>query len=168
MFTLITGLLALGLLLHQSRSLTTPGIALLLVGGVTGILRWFNVWFVIWPNQKVVIASAEQAAAGGQPLPDAAARGARAGLASRANVIFSIPMLLLMGGRTMAPSFSLQKDPYVFWAVAAVLLVVLELAALKLNPNPLPKPYASPKNAIHSGFIVAIVLFAAAYLTMRA
>ena len=59
-------------------------------------LMWANVWFVIWPAQQVVIASANEVAAGGEADP-AAARGARAGLASRTNTLFSIPMLFFMG-----------------------------------------------------------------------
>ena len=45
-----------------------------------------NVWFIIWPNQKKVIAGAE----------DSAVAAAKAGLASRTNTLFSIPMLYLM------------------------------------------------------------------------
>jgi len=43
----------------------TPHVAL---GATLAIIMWANVWFVIWPNQKVVIASAQQVLAGGQPL----------------------------------------------------------------------------------------------------
>src|SRR3989454_12546168 len=46
-------------------------------GGMLGSLMWFNVWFVIWPAQQVVIASATQVTKGGQAIPDAAARGDR-------------------------------------------------------------------------------------------
>src|SRR5262245_58820451 len=50
-------------------------------GGILGSTMWANVWFVIWPNQQVVMRSAEQVATGGQAIPDAAARGARGGVA---------------------------------------------------------------------------------------
>ena len=70
---------------------------IILTGGLMGTLMWFNVWFIIWPAQKVVIASAEQVAAGGEPIADAASRGGRAGMASRTNTLFSIPMLFCMG-----------------------------------------------------------------------
>src|SRR5215470_14149038 len=28
------------------------------IGGIIGSLMWFNVWFIIWPAQQVVMASA--------------------------------------------------------------------------------------------------------------
>src|SRR5207245_1337024 len=66
-------------------------------GGILGTTMWANVWFVIWPGQKVVMASAAQVAGGGQAIPEAAARGARAGVTSRTNTMLSIPMLFFMG-----------------------------------------------------------------------
>jgi uncharacterized membrane protein len=63
---------------------------------VIGIGMWlalimaFNVWFVIWPNQKkmlgIVAASADEKAAAGR----------RAGTTSRINTMLSIPMLYCM------------------------------------------------------------------------
>jgi uncharacterized membrane protein len=69
-----------------------------------GILMWFNVWFVIWPAQQVVIANAENVAGGGEADPAAAGRGARAGVASRTNTLFSIPMLFYMVAAANFPS----------------------------------------------------------------
>src|SRR5262247_4023760 len=66
-------------------------------GGMLGSVMWFNVWFIIWPGQQVVMASAAAVAGGGQAIPEAAARGARAGVASRTNTMLSIPMLFFMG-----------------------------------------------------------------------
>jgi uncharacterized membrane protein len=50
----------------------------------------FNVWFIIWPNQKKVlgIVAADDAAK--------AKAAATAGIASRLNTLLSIPMLLCM------------------------------------------------------------------------
>jgi uncharacterized membrane protein len=42
------------------------------------------------------MASATQVSKGGQAIPDAAARGQRAGFASRTNTMLSIPMLFFM------------------------------------------------------------------------
>ncbi|MDF2367309.1 urate hydroxylase PuuD [Sneathiella sp.] len=60
------------------------------IGMWLGIIMWFNVWFVIWPNQKkalgIVDADAETKAA--------AARTAM--LFSRTNTMLSIPMLYAM------------------------------------------------------------------------
>src|SRR3972149_4724295 len=46
-------------------------------GGRLVSFMWANVLFVIWPNQKLVIASATQVAKGIQAIPEAAALGQR-------------------------------------------------------------------------------------------
>jgi uncharacterized membrane protein len=96
-------------------------------GGILGTTMWANVWFVIWPAQQIVMASAERAATGGQAIPEAAARGARAGLASRTNTLLSIPMLFFMGSAAHLalpdPTGGGQK-----WA-ALILLAIVVLAA---------------------------------------
>ncbi len=59
------------------------------VGMFLGIIMWFNVWFIIWPNQKKIIA--------GELEGDALAKGKRtAFLASRTNAWLSVPMLACM------------------------------------------------------------------------
>jgi len=55
-----------------------------------GIIMWFNVWMIIWPNQKkalgiVTVEAAEKAAAGRTAM-----------LFSRTNTMLSIPMLYAM------------------------------------------------------------------------
>ena len=101
MLTFITGVLYV---LHrivqvggvQSFFNTSYGWAIF-IGGLIGSLMWFNVWFVIWPAQQVVMASATRVKEGGQAIPEAAARGARGGVTSRTNTMLSIPMLFFMG-----------------------------------------------------------------------
>jgi uncharacterized membrane protein len=60
------------------------------VGAWLGTIMFFNVWFLIWPNQKKVL--------GIVPADDAAkAKAARiAFLASRTNTMLSIPMMFFM------------------------------------------------------------------------
>jgi uncharacterized membrane protein len=51
---------------------------------------WFNVWFVIWPNQKKALGIVEASA-------DEKATSARtAMLFSRTNTMLSVPMLFAM------------------------------------------------------------------------
>jgi uncharacterized membrane protein len=57
---------------------------------------WFNVWFVIWPNQKKALNIGNAYPDLAQPLKDRAARLAM--LFSRTNTMLSIPMLLAMTG----------------------------------------------------------------------
>ena len=61
------------------------------IGGALGIIMLLNVWGVIWPAQKRIIA----ATAAGTPPDAALAR--RAFLASRTNAWLSLPMLWFMG-----------------------------------------------------------------------
>ena len=62
------------------------------IGAWLGTIMLFNVWILIWPNQKKVLGIVEATA-------EAKARGARiAFLASRTNTMLSIPMLMSMVG----------------------------------------------------------------------
>ena len=45
----------------------------IVLGAVMGTLMFLNVWLIIWPNQKIVIASNEQIKGGGEALSEAAA-----------------------------------------------------------------------------------------------
>src|SRR4051812_44767834 len=105
MFTFVTGLLYLLMRGHQlgwEAYSSAWGISIL-TGAALGTLMWANVWFIIWPAQKVVIQSATQAATGKAAIPEAAGRGARALVASRTNTLFSIPMLFFMGAASHLP-----------------------------------------------------------------
>ena len=66
------------------------GFRLLSIGVYLALIMAFNVWFIIWPNQKKVLGLVE--------ADDAAkAKAGRAALiASRTNVLLSVPMLLAM------------------------------------------------------------------------
>ena len=88
MFTFLSGIAII-----YMKHLSGLGI---MIGAVLGIFMFLNVWVIIWPNQKTVIASAKQVAGGGEALPGAGAALGKAGLASRTNTLFSIPMLFFM------------------------------------------------------------------------
>ncbi len=63
MFTLITGLMLLGLLWHDVQRWTaTPQGAYMAMGVIFGFIMWRNVWFIIWPRQKKIIAARPRAA----------------------------------------------------------------------------------------------------------
>jgi len=60
------------------------------IGMWLGLIMAFNVWFIIWPNQKKVLGIVEAA-------PEEKAKSAKiAMLASRTNTLLSLPMLLSM------------------------------------------------------------------------
>lgn len=139
---------------------TSYGWAIFL-GGTLGSFMWANVWFVIWPNQKVVIASATQVAQGGQAIPDAAARGQRAGFASRTNTIFSIPMLFYMGAASHLTLFgSVGRGQKVTMAIlCAALILAIEMNALSGTSGPTKKPLGTIKGTLWAGFILAAIFY---------
>jgi len=96
------------------------------IGGIIGSLMWFNVWFIIWPAQQVVMASATRVKEGGQAIPEAAARGARGGAASRTNTLLSIPMLFFMGAASHWAFFTPVGRP----AKVAMMIVFLIILAI--------------------------------------
>ena len=60
------------------------------IGMWLGLIMAFNVWFIIWPNQKKVLGIVEAA-------PEEKAKSAKKALmASRTNTLLSLPMLLCM------------------------------------------------------------------------
>ncbi len=97
MATIITGLI-LGYIngyLHTAMTLTlmgggSPNELFIGIGMWLGIIMWFNVWFVIWPNQKKALGIVEADA----EVKAASARTAM--LFSRTNTMLSIPMLFSM------------------------------------------------------------------------
>jgi uncharacterized membrane protein len=64
------------------------------IGMWLGTIMWFNVWFVIWPNQQKALNIGDKYAGLPQPQKDAAAK--TAGMFSRINTMLSIPMLFAM------------------------------------------------------------------------
>jgi uncharacterized membrane protein len=93
--TVLAGIL---LYIHHYMPPKGTGAVALAIGGLLGIIMWANVWFVIWPNQKKIIAAVSRTAKDGTPAPpEMAGWGRTALLASRVNFMLSIPMLFFMG-----------------------------------------------------------------------
>ncbi len=95
-FTILSGLILAGLngYLHDSMTLSIgsgiPKHTAIGIGMWLGIIMAFNVWFVIWPNQKRALGIVECE-------PELKAKSARtAMLFSRTNTLLSLPMLLSM------------------------------------------------------------------------
>jgi uncharacterized membrane protein len=91
MSTIVTGIIVASMLGYIGKALTLQnGYHAIGLGMWLGAIMWFNVWFVIWPNQKKALGIVQVA-------PEAKAAAAkRAGLASRINTMLSIPMLFCM------------------------------------------------------------------------
>jgi uncharacterized membrane protein len=159
LYTMVTGILYLGLKGHLAGSFeifaSSWGVSIL-TGATLGMVMGCNVWFIIWPNQQIVIQSATQAAQGGQALPNAAAAGAKAGLASRTNTLFSIPLLFFMGAASHLP-MALGPTPnfMVLTIVMAVIIGAIELNAIKGKTGPM----TTIKGVIHCGFALSLVMY---------
>jgi uncharacterized membrane protein len=141
------------------RGLADPQTWVILLGGIIGSVMWANVWFVIWPKQKVVIQNALDTAAGKPANPAAAAAGARAGLASRTNTVLSMPMLFMMGAASHLP-LPMPRSGAAFWLVSLIILVLLEWNALAVAPGkPTTKPLGTVKGTLWFGFILTVVFY---------
>ena len=95
MSTLVTGLILAFLNGYIVPALLLqPGAQFIGVGMWLAIIMWFNVWFVIWPNQKKALGMV-------QVEPADKAKAARmAMLFSRTNTVLSVPMLLCMAAQS--------------------------------------------------------------------
>jgi uncharacterized membrane protein len=121
---------------------------------------WANVWFVIWPKQKIVIQNAIDTAAGRPANPATAGAGARSGLASRTNTLLSIPMLFFMGAASHL-ALPVPRNGVAFWVVALVILLIVEVNALSGTPGQGgAKPLATVKGTLWAGFILAVIYYA--------
>jgi uncharacterized membrane protein len=133
-----------------------------LTGGILGTVMFINVWAVIWPNQKIVIGSARAVAEGGSPDPRADAATRRAFLASRTNVVFSIPMLFFMatsghGGFLFRESSGGERLAY--WLIFAALAALVEANALVGRTGPAKWALETIGRVIGKGVALAVVLY---------
>jgi uncharacterized membrane protein len=150
MFTFLTGVGMLAIFKLMGFGIIT--------GAVLGTIMFLNVWVIIWPNQKIVIASAKQVAAGGEPMPEAAGALGKAGLASRTNTLFSIPMAFFMA--SSSSHFPMIQTPLSGDSMVAMIAVFGLIGALTVN-GIIGKtgPMTSVKGVIHMGVALTVVLY---------
>lgn len=126
-------------------------------GALMGTIMFLNVWLIIWPKQQILIANANAVIAGAAANPEAAKAGPVALLASRTNVLFSIPLLFFMGASrhlnlTIPEGFS----PMAVISTVTAIILLLELNAIKGKLGPL----TTVKGVIHCGLGLLVVLYA--------
>jgi uncharacterized membrane protein len=112
MITFIAGLILLYinyLMPGAGASMNSDRGTWIMVGAGFGTIMWFNVWFVIWPNQRKIINGLKT----GNPAPANIVK--LAANASKVNVYLSFPMLFAM--------LATHHFPYAPWYF--VLIVVL-------------------------------------------
>ncbi len=146
LLTFLTGLVMLG---YRGSASTAD----IIIGSVLGTLMLLNVWGIIWRNQKIVIASNQAVAGGGEADPAAAEAAPKAALASRTNTLFSIPMLWFMVASAHMPSGSIMANTQAI-VICCVIIALIEANAIW------GKQYTmtTVKGVIASGLVLTVVL----------
>lgn len=132
------------------------------VGGLLGIVMFANGWFVMHPNQEIAIASATRVAQGGQANPAAGAHSRRVVLASRTNLLLSIPMFFFMVAAGHGPSMTAMSQaasPIWFWIVTLVVIGAIEINALTGLQGTLKKLLDSLYGTLAAGFVLLAVFY---------
>ena len=139
-FTFLTGLI----LIHQ----ITARIGTEIILGVTmGTIMMLNVWGIIWRNQKIVL---------GMKDGDVATAAAKAGLASRTNTLFSVPMLMYMVYSAHAPGSYLVLEDWSSLSLIIGLAIIFVIEANAIWGKMIPV-IASVRAVITSSFVLAII-----------
>lgn len=97
----MNGYLVQAFTLDATENFVTTPYVLIGIGMWMGTIMWFNVWFIIWPNQQRALNIDNKYPSLPQPEKDAAAK--TAGMFSRINTMLSIPMLFCMAAASHMP-----------------------------------------------------------------
>ena len=158
LFTFASGLIMLlmaGAELKGDFFLTPYGLYIW-PGALMGTLMFLNVWLIIWPKQQILIANANTVIGGGAANPEAPKAAAAALLASRTNVLFSIPLLFFMGAsRHLSIGMGENVSPWVAVGIVTAIILALEVNAIKGKLGPL----TTVKGVIHCGLGLLVVLY---------
>ena len=137
-------------------------------GVVLGLIMLGNVWGVIWRNQKTVIKSAQGVMEGQAALPEAADAGRRAAIASRTNVVLSLPLLFFMAFTSHLAAHVGDPEPesskrLMWWAPMLVVIVLIELNGLGviggIGQGPTKKYLEKHTTAIATGAGLAVAFY---------
>ncbi len=166
MITFLSGLALVGLFAKQYSDIGNGEINYLegsrgvsiVTGAIMATIMLLNVWLVIWPNQKIVIASAQGVAAGKEPDPAAAGAARKGAMASRQNTIFSISVVWFMVATSHFSGLFALDNTGLYWVIALIVIAFLELNALGViggtAPGGLNKIYDTHKDAIITGVVL--------------
>lgn len=110
-FALPIAVLAIVIFWVVGNNMSYPGasnrVLAIAAGGGYGLFMLLNVWGIIWPAQKRIIAWTRENAEKGTAIPPESAKLARrAFLASRTNAWLSLPMLFFMAAASHFPFFT--------------------------------------------------------------
>lgn len=136
--------------------MNTPYGIYIWTGALLGTCMFLNVWLIIWPIQKGLIENGAASLSGGTVNAEVAKRAPNALLASRTNVLFSIPLLFFMGAaRHLGLNIPEGFSPGLVLGVVTLLILLLELNAIKGKIGPM----ATVKGVIHCGVGLLVVLY---------
>lgn len=137
----------------------------ILTGAMLGTIMFLNVWGVIWPNQKRIIASANAVAGGGQADPTVPDRTRRALLASRTNVVMSLAMVFFMATASHLRLFSNPEssDKFLYAIIAGAIILLVEANALLGLTGP-AKKYLEK---INSAIVASVVFWGVIYVVLQ-
>jgi len=172
-FTVLTGILIIGagmgdLDVYSEAYWTSPSGLGLIVSIAFALTMLTNVWMFIWPNQRIVIANARTVQGGGEADPAAPAAARAAAMASRQNVIFSLPVIWFMVSSSHvynSGQFDLNPGSgsvTAFLLIGLVVLVLLEANALGVfgrPPGGTRVIYDTHQNAIIAGFVLVVLFY---------
>ncbi len=160
LWTFVTGVLMLSIRAHVDVGSSGIGVLAaaywitILTGSLLATLMFLNVWLIIWPKQKIVIANAEATAKGEAANPAAAGAAARALTASRTNTLFSVPMLFFMlGANHLGYAVNDESKVGLYWVVALLMVGGIQLNAIFGKPGPI----STVKGVITGGFVLTAV-----------
>lgn len=137
-------------------------------GFMFATIMFLNVWFVIWPRQKKVIA-----AANGEKIEGVPAMARRAFIASRTNTMLSIPMLFFMAAAVHLQGLNVTAEKLNLWIIiTSVIFLLAEANALLSSNDPAAKPATvkpieTVRGVIHSGFLLTILLYLGVELILK-
>ncbi|MGI9345681.1 MAG: urate hydroxylase PuuD, partial [Gammaproteobacteria bacterium] len=153
--TFLTGAVLLVFIAHKSGGFQLGNLSLdITLGALMGTIMMLNVWLIIWPNQRKVIAGAADAA---QAAPKAA-------IASRTNTLLSLPMLYFMvssAHQTQGSLFAYNSvDGIAGVSTVALLATLAIITLLEANAIWMRKmgPMASVAGVIHSSIGLTVVM----------
>lgn len=157
LFTFLTGLTMLSIRGHQEAAVSGSAVFVspywinILSGALLATLMFLNVWLVIWPKQKIVIANAQATAAGGAADPQAASAGARALVASRTNTLFSVPMLFFMlSASHLGYGVNESSSVSIYWTIYILVVAAIQGNAMYGKAGPI----TTVRGVVTGGFVL--------------
>lgn len=165
---LLTLLFGLSLFVSQEQYKTDymkspPGMAIA-TGILFALIMFTNVWAIIWPAQKKVIANAEGLLAGREADPSVAAVARKAACASRTNTFLSIPMLFFMIATSHFAGLYAAAEGgkrAIWWIMVLVVAVVIEGNTLRAPAAGKPESwyFDNHKNTIIGGLVLTAIMY---------